>query len=336
MTFVLPGYLFVALVALPLALAALVHRERGRRAALERFGDARLLELASALPAPGRRALRPALLLAALGLGLVALARPQLGARTASTSGNGHDVLFLLDLSRSMNAGDVLPSRLDAAKRAARVIAAAAPDDRLGLAVFGGSAFLTLPLTLDHSAFQAFLDAAATIDLPDAGTDLGPAVVSATLAIGRDGGAGSRAVVLLSDGEDLAGGLDSVLPLLRRSGVPVFAVGVGTAIGGTIPVLQGGQVTGPYRDASAAIVTTRLDEATLRSIAQASGGEYVPWTGDAAGHRVARDLAGLATRRVASRVTSPLPERFQWPLALALVALALETVVPERRSRSRP
>jgi len=333
MTFVAPAFLLVAVVVLPFAVALLVHRDGRRRAALERFGEARLLEVASALPEPSRRFLRPALLLGALGLGLVALARPQLGVRSSLSSGSGHDVLFLLDLSRSMNAIDAAPSRLDAAKRAARLIAAAGPDDRLGLAVFGGSAFLTLPLTLDHSAFQAFLDGAATIDLPDAGTDLGGALSAAVETLERDGAAGAQAVVLLSDGEDLAGGMDSVLPRLSRAGVPVFAVGVGTAPGGHITVRQSGQEAGPYRDAHGVVVTTRLDERTLRDVSQASGGAYVEWTGDDAARQIAADLATLTSRHLASRVTAPLPERFQWPLALAILALALEAVVPDRRPR---
>lgn len=333
MTFVAPAFLLVAVVTLPLAVALLVHRERRRRAALDRFGETRLLEMASALPALGRRFIRPGLLLCALGLGLVALARPQLGTRSTQASGGGHDLLFLLDLSRSMNAGDVAPSRLDAAKRAARLIAAAEPDDRTGLAVFGGNAFLTLPLTLDHAAFQAFLDGAATIDLPDAGTDLGGALGSAIQTLERDGGAGARAVVLLSDGEDMEGGMDSVLPMLSRAGVPVFVVGVGTTAGGTIPLPRSGQEVGPYRDAHGAVVTTRLDDRTLESVAQASGGTYLQWTGDGAARRIAADLAGLTTRHVAGRVTTPLPERFQLPLALAFLALALESVVPDRRPR---
>jgi Ca-activated chloride channel family protein len=335
MTFVTPSALVVALLALPLAVWLLVHRERRRRAALDRFGEARLLEVASALPEPGRRFIRPALLLGALGLGLVALARPELGVRSSLSSGSGHDLLFLLDLSRSMDATDVAPSRLDAAKRAASLIAAAAPDDRLGLAVFGGNAFLTLPLTLDHSAFQAFLDGAATIDLPDAGTDLGGALSTAVQTLERDGGAGARAIVLLSDGEDLEGGMDSVLPRLSRAGVPVFVIGVGTTAGGTIPVRLNGQEAGPYRDAHGVIVTTRLDDRTLRSVAQASKGDYVEWTGDGAARQIAADLARLASRHLAGRVTAPLPERFQWPLALAILALALESVVPDHRPRRR-
>jgi Ca-activated chloride channel family protein len=336
MTFVAPVFLVVACVTLPVAGALFVARERRRRVALERFGEVRLLALSSALPLEGRRFLRPALILATLGLGLLALARPQRGSRTTATRTGGHDVLFLLDLSRSMNAQDVAPSRLDAAKRAARLIARAEPDDRLGLAVFGGSAFLTLPLTVDHSAFGEFLDGAATIDLPDAGTDVGAAVAAAVQALLRDGAAGSRAVVLLSDGEDLAGAVDSVLPSLGHAGVPVFTIGFGTTAGGPIPLRRAGRDVGSLHDASGAAVVTRLDVATLRAVAAASGGSYVRWTNDAAVGETTRDLGRLESRTVTSRASAPLPEWFQWPLALAFVALILESTVPERPSLGRP
>ena len=316
MTFVTPVFLVIALIVLPVAVALLVSRERRRRAALERFGEVRLLELSSALPPPRRRALRPTLLVAALGFGLLALARPQSGARTTVTRTGGHDVLVLLDLSRSMNARDVAPSRLDAAKRVARLIAAAEPDDRLGLAVFGGSAFLTLPLTADHSAFREFVDGAATIDLPDAGTDLGAALAAAVQAQLRDGAAGSRAVVLLSDGEDFAGDVDTLLPGLARAGVPVLPIGLGTPDGG--PIIVHG-----------ATVTTRLDEGTLRAIAAATGGSYTRWSDDASINGTLRALGRLASRSVTSRTTAPPPERYQWPLALAFMALLLESMVPD-------
>lgn len=323
MTFVAPVFLVIALGVLPVAAALLVARERKRRAALARFGEVRLLELASALPPPGRPVLRPALLVAALGLGLLALARPQSGTRTTVTETGGRDVLVLLDLSRSMNARDVAPSRLDAAKRAARLIAAAEPDDRLGLAVFGTSAFLTLPLTADHSAFQEFVDGAATIDLPEAGTDLGGALAAGVQALLRDGQAGSRAVLLLSDGEDFAGAVDTLLPGLTRDGIPILAIGFGTTDGGPLTI-QG------------ATVTTHLNEATLRAVATATGGAYARWNDDASISGIVRDLERLATHSLTSRAAAPLPERFQWPLALAFAALLVEGLGPDRRPRPRP
>src|SRR5919202_4159572 len=159
MTFAEPAYLIALALLIPLAALELVRRERRWRRDVERFGDTGLLARSSALPGARFRLAVRALTLAAIALVLVALARPQLGATPSAVRRSAGDVLFLLDLSRSMSAEDAAPSRLAAAKRAAAAIARAIPDDRVGLLVFGGSGFLPLPPTRGHSPFQLFLAA---------------------------------------------------------------------------------------------------------------------------------------------------------------------------------
>ena len=150
--------LFLLLV--PLAWWALQRERRRREAQLQTFGDETLLAESSALPAAGRAQGRQALRVGALALGVLALARPQLGERPASLAQTGRDQLVLLDLSRSMNAAQVegqAETRLAVAKRAVTTALSASPGDRVGLIVFGGSAFLQLPLTSSHAAFQRYL-----------------------------------------------------------------------------------------------------------------------------------------------------------------------------------
>src|SRR5262249_8530685 len=182
MTFGAPWLLWLIAPMMALGVWEAVVRERRRRRAIEAFGEAPLVEPLSALPSPRRRAIVTAAGGPGGALALVALSRPQRGTAEQSVAGNGADVLFLLDLSRSMRSTDIVPSRLDAAKSAARAIAAALPNDRVGLLVFAGDGFLQLPATVDRSTFDAFLTAASPADVPDPATNLEAAAAVAPTA----------------------------------------------------------------------------------------------------------------------------------------------------------
>ncbi len=334
MRFAAPVYLAVLVLLVPAIASVAAAGEARRRAALRAFGDEALLGRAAPLPAARPRAVRWGLLVAALALGLVALARPQLGEEPAATSRAARDLLFVLDLSRSMNAEDVRPSRLEAAKAAVRGVLEAMPGDRAGLVVFGGSGFLQVPLTLDRSAFAQLLDAAGTASIPDPGTSLPAALATAAAAFEHgDRQAPYRAVVLLSDGENLTDGdVQGPMAALKRSGARVFAVGVGTREGARIPLRVDGRLVDYHRDGLGRAVVTRLEEEPLRWIAQEAGGEYVRWDGDAAVRRLVEGLSRVEARAVAGRAGRQPVDRYRWPLALGLATLAAESLL-HRSSR---
>lgn len=241
---------------------------------------------------------------------------------------------MLLDLSRSMNAADLRPSRLAAAKRIAAELAARSPGDRLGLVVFGGSGFLQLPLTPDHDAFRRFLEAASTGDLGDPSTDLSSALAAAAKAFEHEGAPGYRAAVLLSDGES-EGDPAPALARLRREDIPVFAIGVGTPAGAPVPA-DSSEAPEPYhRDPIGRIVVSHLEETDLRRAASATLGAYARWDDRAAMAQLESRLARLDARPVTGSRATRRSERYQWPLGLALAALAVEPLVGLRRRRSR-
>ncbi|MGH7510561.1 MAG: VWA domain-containing protein [Gemmatimonadales bacterium] len=336
MSFEHPALLPLLLLALPLAAWTLLRLERRRRSALENFGQPGLLARASAIPLGRLRLARHLTRLSALCLGIVALARPQLGERPASLVHTGRDLLVALDLSRSMNAADVEPpsSRLDVAKRAIIQAVAASPGDRVGLVVFGGGAFLQLPLTADHAAFRRFLDAASTDDLADPSTDLGRALATAATAFEHEGERGFQSVLLVSDGGSGEADLAGELGRLRKSSIPVFAIGVGTAEGAPIPADSS---RGPelwHRDHVGRVVLSRLEEGDLRRAAQETGGRYVRWTPEAAPTLIA-GLTGLEKRTMASRSSPEPADRFQWPLGLAIALLALDPLLAMAAVRRR-
>ena len=334
MTFEYPVIVALLLVGFPLAVWLLVRQDLRRKADLERFGQPDILARSSTIPSERSRSTRHLLRLGALGLGVLALARPQFGERPSSRAVSGRDVLVVLDLSRSMNAADAGPlhsgedrlSRLAAAKQAVAQVLAASPEDRVGLEIFGGSAFLQLPLTADHAAFQRFLDAASTDDLADPGTDLASALSTAAATFEHEGEVGYQSVLLVSDGESVEGDVGPALARLRRGRIPVFSIGVGSAEGAPVPADSSEAPEKWHRDHIGRIVESRLDEGDLRRAARETNGLYVRWSPDAP-RGLGAELAKSEKRTVPTRGSAERADRFQWPLGLAMAAFALDPLL---------
>ena len=337
MTFAYPVALVFLLLALPLALWALLRHHRGTTTRLHRFGEPGVLARGSAIPSPRLTGVRHALTLGALGLGLLAVARPQFGRRPASLVHTGRDVLVLLDLSRSMNAVDAEPlqtdlgrvSRLTAAKEAVLQALAGSPGDRVGLIVFGGSAFLQLPLTADHAAFRRFLDAASSDDLANPATDLSRALAAAATTFEHEGERGFQSVLLVSDGESVDGDVGPPLKRLRLGRVPVLALGIGTSQGAPVPADSSEAPERWHRDHIGRVVQSHLEEGDLRRAATETDGVYLQWT-RGAGAALSGELGKLEKRTMASRTSPERADRFQWPLGLAILLLILQPMLAAR------
>lgn len=327
---------FLGLLLVPVVGWVVWRGERARRNALATFGAARLGSPESRVLTPRRRWAIHGLTLVALACGIGGLARPQLGDAPRTLRRRGGDVLFVLDLSRSMAATDIAPSRLAAAKAAAAAIARALPDDRVGLLVFGGAGFLQLPPTLDRSAFRLFLDAASPADIPDPSTNLEAAASVVAAALQDSATAPYSAAIVLSDGEDVEGKLEQAIKILADGGVHTSAVGVGTAVGTTLFDRDALGVAVAHRDWTGAPVTTRLVEANLRDVARRTGGRYVRWSGDASVQPIVDGLAAVPRRAVSDLAMTPAAERFQWLLAAAFAALLGASLLARGQRGARP
>lgn len=330
-----PGYLVGLVLLVPVAIWLVLREQRHQRDALLLFGDESLLAHSSFLPTRARRGAGSAFRVAVVALLLLALARPQLGERDAGMAHSGRDLLVLLDLSRSMNATDTGITRLSIAKQTVAGVLAASPHNRVGLIVFGGSAFLQLPLTTNYAAFQRFLTAASTDDLGDPGTDLSTALMAAATAFEHEGERGYQSVFLLSDGESGPGEIGPALDRLSRAHIPVFAVGVGSAEGSPVPADSSEAPERWHRDHIGRIVTSRLEEGDLRRASRQTDGMYQRWSPSAA-QSVALELGRSSHRRIAAGDSPERVDRFQWPLGLAIVLLGLEPFLampPRRRVR---
>ncbi len=337
MTFAAPSLLWLALLA-PAVAAAAVWLWRRRLRADAAWAARGLWNRLLPAFAPRRLTLSvAALALAVLGAAL-ALSRPRWGSGEQKVERKGVDVVFLVDSSLSMGAQDAPPSRLFVAKSLVRRMARDMPGNRIGLVQTEGDSLVLAPLTLDGGVIDLLLDAVDPGSLPTPGTELAPGIETA-LRLFNPGSEKHRVLVMVSDGEDWGGGLDTELARLKENGVIVYALGVGTPQGTTVPIPGApGEVK---RDQDGSIVITRLNEETLEKLARATGGDYLRATSAAADpSRIVAQIDRLEKRTIESQSLSTLKERFQWPLALAMLALLVYLSVgpflPDRRLSPLP
>jgi Ca-activated chloride channel family protein len=260
----------------------------------------------------------------------VALAGPKYGYRWQEIRQQGVDIIIALDCSRSMTAADIQPSRLERAKREVFDLLAMLQGDRVGLVAFAGTAFLQCPLTLDYDAFNLFLNALSPDYLPVGGTDITGALTTALESFDPKS-ASDKAVILITDGENTGSGEPlKAAEILEEKKIKLFCIGVGGSDGVPIPEPEGGF----KKDRSGQIVLSRLDETVLKKMAVATGGTYV--------RSVAGDLdlvaiytdeirRNMEAATVSSGRKQVWEDRFQWPLALALVCLVAELILPVSR-----
>lgn len=323
-----PAWLWLALAG-PLLLGLLQAYAAGaRREQLALMASPHFVEELTASHSPGRRHLKNILLLVAVALTGLALARPQWGSTEGGHVLLGEDVVFALDCSASMTATDVLPSRLQRAKYAILDFVNRQSHGRVGLVAFAGSAFIQCPLTFDTDAFDETLMAMDEKALPVPGTDIGRALGEAYRAM--DKGSKRKLIVLLTDGEDLQGAGINEAKMLATNGVVIFTIGVGTTAGKEIQTIgPGGQIT-LIRDAQGQIVQSRLDESTLKQIAQVTGGSYFPLGPLGEGlTRVRPAVQALETKPLHTGKAGV--DRFYIPVAILLGLLVAESLIGTRR-----
>ena len=328
MIFEAPAWLF-ALLALPLAgfaAAGLARRDQARLAALV----ARPL-WGRVVRQPGARWawLRLALLLLAAACVILALARPQWGIVREKVEREGKDVVLVLDTSGSMATADVAPSRFFLARQALLQLIARLEGDRFALVAFEGEAYPLVPLTLDADALGLFLETVETGIVPAPGSSLGTGLAKGLEAF-VDKDRRNKAMVLVSDGEDLSGEVEAAVKRAKEAGVVVFTVGVGTEAGQPVPEMDpNGRVTGYKRDEGGSAVVSRLEMATLEAIARGTGGQAFRITpADTSLSGLAAALEGMEQKSLAREFSYRRKERFQLPLAIGLGCLALGLLLP--------
>ena len=332
LTFGAPQWLWL-LGILPLVAGAFAWSHRRGRALLAKIVAPRLREQLAGSVSPFRRAARAVLLLGAFAFAILALAQPRLGFIERETKQKGRDVIVAVDTSRSMLATDVSPTRLARAKLFTQDLVRLLGGDRVGLVAFAGSAFLQAPLTLDQNAIINSLGELDTTVIPKGGTNIAAAIATAREAFGKAEG-NTRALVILTDGEELAADGIAAAKQAEAEGIRIFTVGIGSPEGSLIPIRTEDGRPDFVRDEAGNPVTSKLDGARLAEIAAATGGFYLPIGPEAAREVFQKGIEPIELAETGVFSARQPIERFQWPLAAATLCLALSLLPGDRRRRS--
>lgn len=331
MRFATPHF-FWLLLLLPLLIGFFIWAHQRKRAALARFASLDLLPRLAPDTNLNRAVLKWVLFLLFFTLMVWALARPQFGVKMEMIERRGVDVIVALDVSKSMLAEDIAPSRLQRAKHEIGKLVDLLRGDRIGLIVFAGRSYVQCPLTLDYGAAKMFLDVVSTDWIAVQGTALAEAIRQSSRAF-RSEAKKYKVLVLLSDGEDHEGDAVGAAREAAKQGVRIYTVGIGSESGAPIPLRRSGGSIVYKKDPRGDLVMTRLNPVTLEKIALEGNGKYFHAGTNLDLVQIYDEIATMEKKELGSNRVAMYEERYQIFLLLAMVFLLLEFFVPERVKR---
>ena len=323
-----PIYLYL-LVLIPLLALIRFLSYRNQKKRLRKFGEPSLLKALMPDVSRFRPSVKFWILQGALALLIVMLARPQMGTKINHEKRVGIETIIAMDISNSMRAEDIVPSRLDRSKMMVENLVDHFTNDKIGLIVFAGDAFVQLPITSDYVSAKMFLSSIDPSMIASQGTDIARAIEMASHSFTQEEGIG-KAIVVITDGEDHEGGAVEAAEAAKKNGMRVYVLGVGSTQGAPIPVPG----TGNYmQDNTGNTVMSALNEDMCKQVAQAGGGAYIHVENNsAAQEQLDNELDKLAKKETSTAVYSEFDEQFQAFGVLALLLLILEICIFDRRN----
>ena len=323
-----PAYLYILLL-LPLLAVFYLYSNYRKKRAIRQFGDPELMAKLMPDVSKYRPDLKFWMVFAAIGLFAVLLARPQFGSKQETVKRQGAEVIIALDISNSMLAQDVQPSRLQKAKRLVAQLVDKMKNDKVGMIVFAGDAFTQLPITSDYISAKMFLESIDPSLISKQGTAIGAAVSLATRSFTPQERVG-RAIIVITDGENHEGGVVEVAKAAAEKGIQVNVLGVGMPEGAPIPI----EGTNDYRrDRDGNVIVTRLNEQMCQEIAQAGNGIYVRVDNTSGAQKaISRELDKMEKADVETQVYTEFNEQFQAIAWIILLLLLIEMLILERKN----
>lgn len=323
-----PAYLYLLLLLPVLALLYWYSNYRRRRA-IRKFGDPELMAMLMPDVSKYRPDVKFGIIWLVVALFSLLLARPQFGSKLETVKRQGVEVMIALDISNSMLAQDVQPSRLAKAKRLVAQLVDKMENDKVGMIVFAGDAFTQLPITSDYISAKMFLESIDPSLISKQGTAIGAAINLATRSFTPQEGVG-RAVIVITDGENHEGGAVEAATEAAKKGIQVNVLGVGLPDGAPIPM----EGTNDYRkDREGNVIVTRLNEAMCQEIAKAGNGLYVRVDNtNNAQKTIGQEINKMAKADVETQVYTEFNEQFQAVAWFILILLLVEMLILERKN----
>lgn len=327
MRFEHPEYLY-GLIVIPLLIILYIVIRLWQDRTFKRFADVGMREYLIPQRSSRRGVFKFVIFLLMIACLILGLANLQNGSKMEEVKREGVDLFVAVDVSNSMNAQDIVPSRLDRSKQAINTLIGSLQGDRLGVIVFADKAFVQLPITTDYGAAKMFLSSVNTNSVASQGTAIGEAINLAAKSFGED--ERSKAIIVISDGEDHEN--EAAMTAAReaaKKGIRIYTIGMGLPDGAPIPEYnQYGRMMGYKKDKQGNTIVTRLDEQMLSRIADAGGGMYVRASNSNVGlEKIYNDISKMDKSEIETKVFTDYEDHFQWFVGAAIILLLIEILM---------
>lgn len=323
---------FWALLVIPVIIVLFLILQFWKYKTRKKFAGKTLLDKLSPNRSIFKSALKTVLLCLAFACIAVALVNPKVGTKFETVKREGVDIVFAVDVSKSMLAEDIAPNRLEKSKQLVTQIINNLASDRVGIIAYAGKAFPQLPITTDYAAAKMFLQSMNTDMLSSQGTAIDEAINLAKTYYDDDGQA-NRILIIISDGEDHGTDAASIAREAAETGIRIFTIGVGNINGGPIPEKRNGILLNYKKDSSGETVITRLDEQTLKNIAAEANGEYINGSNTGKVVESIKDLlAKMDKKEFEAKQFADFESQFQWFLGAAIFFLFLDIFLLDRKT----
>lgn len=318
------------LVIIPVLFSLYSLYRYGFKKRLYEFGNPEILKQLTPLLSTTRPWIKFSTVMFVLALLIVSLARPQFGSKLKEVKREGIELLIALDVSKSMLANDIKPNRLERSKQAINSLVGKMSDDKIGLIIFAGDAYIQLPITADYTSAKMFLSNISPDIVSRQGTAIGKAIELGMSSF-TPSEESSKVIIVISDGENHEGDAITAAKAAAEKGIMVYTVGMGSPQGSLIPAKSG---QGFLKDRDGNPVTSRMNPEMLRDIAKAGGGEfYSAANGNVGLAKLYSDLNKLQKAEIETQVYSEYDDQYSYFIALAIFLLIIEIFVLERKNK---